>query len=226
MKTKLFVVAVMVAALLFVGCSTFTPMQGNNVLATDNFVVLGRVTLEAATNKSGFNPGGIGSGGEQQEEKATEFAVLAELGLRNNGIQTTASDSDGASPGDGGTAVAPGVQIRLTLKQLQFVLAGTMGALSYDTTSQSTNFMIYGGVGYKLVRTKLFDLSTSVVAGMGGYTTVENVNGKRQDVLRPGFLVGADLLAMLKLGKHLGIYANGLLSTGGIGAKLGVAYRF
>lgn len=54
MKTKLFVVAVMVAALLFVGCSTFTPMQGNNVLATDNFEVLGRVTLEAATNKSGF----------------------------------------------------------------------------------------------------------------------------------------------------------------------------
>jgi len=41
-----------------------------------------------------------------------------------------------------------------------------------------------------------------------------------------GFLVGADLLAMLKLGKHLGIYANGLLSTGGMGAKLGVAYRF
>lgn len=173
-----------------------------------------------------FNPGGIGSGGEQQEEKATEFAVLAELGLRHSGIQTTASDSDGASPGDGGTAVAPGVQIRLTLKQLQFVLAGTMGALSYDTTSQSTNFMIYGGVGYKLVRTKLFDLSTSVVAGMGGYTTVENVNGKRQDVLRPGFLVGADLLAMLKLGKHLGVYANGLLSTGGLGAKLGVAYNF
>ena len=174
----------------------------------------------------GFNPGGIGSGEEQEEEKTTEFTVLAELGLRNNGIQTTTSDSDGASPGDGGIAVAPGVQIRLTLKQLQFVLAGTMGALSYDTTSQSTNFMIYGGVGYKLVRTKLFDLSTSVVAGMGGYTTVENVNGKRQDVLRPGFLVGADLLAMLKLGKHLGIYANGLLSTGGMGAKLGVAYRF
>lgn len=173
----------------------------------------------------GFNPGGIGSS-EEQEEKTTEFAVLAELGLGNNGIQTTGSDSDGASSGDGGIAVVPGVQIRLTLKQLQFILAGTMGALSYDTTSQSTNFMIYGGVGYKLVRTKLFDLSTSVVAGMGGYTTVENVDGKRQDVLRPGFLVGADLLAMLKLGKHLGIYANGLLSTGGMGAKLGVAYRF
>ncbi len=172
-----------------------------------------------------FNPGGVGSS-EEQEEKTTEFAVLAELGLRNSGIQATDSDSDGASPGGGGIPAAPGVQIRLALKQLQFTLAGTMGALSYDTTSQSTDFMIYGGVGYKLVRTKLFDLSTSVVAGMGGYTTVENVNGKRQDALRPGFLVGADLLAMLKLGKHLGIYANGLLSTGGMGAKLGVAYRF
>lgn len=174
----------------------------------------------------GFNPGGIGAGGEQ-EEKTTEFALLAELGLRHNGIQTTDSDSDGASAGDGGIAVAPGVQIRLSLKQLQFLLAGTMGALSHDITSQSTDFMIYGGVGYKLVRTKFFDLSTSVVAGLGGYTTVEkNVNGKRQDVLRPGFLVGADLLAMVKLGKRLGVYANGLLSTGGMGVKLGVAYRY
>lgn len=174
----------------------------------------------------GFNPGGIGSGAEQEEEETTEFAVLAELGLQNNGIQTTDGDSDGASAGDGGIGVVPGVQIRLSLKQLQFLLAGTMGALSYDITSQSTNFMIYGGVGYKLVRAKFFDLSTSVVAGLGGYTTVENVNGKRQDVLRPGFLVGADLLAMVKLGKHLGIYANGLLSTGGMGVKLGVAYRY
>ncbi len=173
----------------------------------------------------GFTPDEIDSE-DGQEEKTTEFAVLAELGLQNNGIQATGSDSDGASSGDGGIGVAPGVQIRLTLKQLQFILAGTMGALSYDTTSQSTNSMIYGGVGYKLVHTKLFDLSTSVVAGMGGYTTIKNINGKRQDVLRPGFLIGADLLAMLKLGKHLGIYANGLLSTGGMGAKLGVAYRF
>ncbi|MBQ7365963.1 MAG: hypothetical protein IKA80_10055 [Spirochaetaceae bacterium] len=56
MKTKLFVVAVMVAALLFVGCSTFTPIQGSSVVVTahTNFEVLGRVTLEAATNKSGF----------------------------------------------------------------------------------------------------------------------------------------------------------------------------
>ena len=101
-----------------------------------------------------------------------------------------------------------------------------MGALSYDTTSQSTDFMIYGGVGYKLVHTNFFDLSTSVVAGMVRYTTVDIVNGERQDVLRPGFLVGADLLAMLRLGNHFGIYANGLLSTGGLGAKLGIAYNF
>ena len=54
MKTKFFVVAVLAAALLFAGCSTFTPMQGNNVLATDNFEVLGRVTLESSTDRSGF----------------------------------------------------------------------------------------------------------------------------------------------------------------------------
>ena len=172
-----------------------------------------------------FNPGGISSESEQ-EEKNTEFAVLAELGLRHNGIQTTDSASEGASSGNGGVAAAPGVQIRLTLDQLQFTLAGTMGALSYDTTSQSTDFMIYGGVGYKLVHTNFFDLSTSVVAGMVGYTTVDIVNGERQDVLRPGFRVGADLLAMLRLGNHFGIYANGLLSTGGLGAKLGIAYNF
>lgn len=56
MKTKFFVVAVMVAALLFAGCSTFTPMQGSNVVVTahTNFEVLGRVTVEARTDRSGF----------------------------------------------------------------------------------------------------------------------------------------------------------------------------
>ena len=186
-----------------------------------------------------FNPGGISSESEQ-EEKNTEFAVLAELGLRHNGIQTTDSASDGASSGNGGVAAAPGVQIRLTLDQLQFTLAGTMGALSYDTTSQSTDFMIYGGVGYKLVHTNFFDLSTSVVAGYGaiwdserksysysgyysGYYDYGNDYVSRS---KEGFLVGADLLAMLRLGNHFGIYANGLLSTGGLGAKLGIAYNF
>ena len=46
----------MVAALLFVGCSTFTPIQGSSVVVTahTNFEVLGRVTVEARTDKSGF----------------------------------------------------------------------------------------------------------------------------------------------------------------------------
>lgn len=54
MKTKFFVVAVLALALLFVGCSSFTPIQGNNVLATDNFEVLGRVTMESESDRSGF----------------------------------------------------------------------------------------------------------------------------------------------------------------------------
>ena len=173
----------------------------------------------------GFNPGGIGAEKKQSEKKSVEFAVLAELGVRNNGIDAPQSQSDGASAGNGGIAVAPGVQARLTVKRLQFTVAGNLGTLSYDITSQSTDFMVYGGVGYQLVDTKRFDLSASVIAGMGGYTTVEHT-GKRQDVLRPGFLIGGDLLAMLRLGKYFGIYANGLLSTGGIGAKLGIAWHF
>ena len=56
MKTKFFVVAVLAAALLFAGCSTFTPMQGSNVVVTahTNFEVLGRVTVESRTDRSGF----------------------------------------------------------------------------------------------------------------------------------------------------------------------------
>ncbi len=56
MKIKFFVVAVLAAALLFVGCSTFTPIQGSSVVVTahTNFEVLGRVTVEARTDKSGF----------------------------------------------------------------------------------------------------------------------------------------------------------------------------
>ena len=55
MKTKLFVVAVLAAALVFSGCST-APIQGSSVVVTahTNFEVLGRVTMEFRKNRSGF----------------------------------------------------------------------------------------------------------------------------------------------------------------------------
>lgn len=172
----------------------------------------------------GFNPGGIGSSGEQ-EEKTTEFAVLA--GYSGVGHSEV-----------GGIAFAPSIQLRLTAKRLQFTIDGTYAEDKRESSTPGV-FMAYGGLGYQLVKTKAFYLSASVVAG---YSTIWRNNIRETSYSyngyyssnydnyvsrsKEGFLVGADLLAMLKLGKHLGIYANGLLSTGGMGAKLGVAYRF
>lgn len=171
-----------------------------------------------------FNPGGIGSSGEQ-EEKTTEFAVLA--GYSGVGHSEV-----------GGIAFAPSIQLRLTAKRLQFTIDGTYAEDKRESSTPGV-FMAYGGLGYQLVKTKAFYLSASVVAG---YSTIWRNNIRETSYSyngyyssyydnyvsrsKEGFLVGADLLAMLKLGKHLGIYANGLLSTGGMGAKLGVAYRF
>ena len=54
MKKKIFLFLFL--STLFVGCKTFTtPIQGNNVLATDNFDVLGRVSLETNQLSSGYN---------------------------------------------------------------------------------------------------------------------------------------------------------------------------
>lgn len=53
MKGKFFAVVLLVA-LCLVGCSTFQPVQGNNIVATDNIEVLGRVTLECPANDAGF----------------------------------------------------------------------------------------------------------------------------------------------------------------------------
>lgn len=176
----------------------------------------------------GFNPGGTGSSGEQQE-KTTEFAVLAGY----SGV--THSDV-------GKIAFAPSIQLRLAAKRFQFMVDGTY-VEDNDSSSSPGIFLMYGGLGYQLIKSKAFDFSASVVAGYSSiwrnnipsdsyygydsyygsyYTRDTSTDSKSWN----GFLVGADLLAMLKLGKHLGIYANGLLSTGGMGAKLGVAYRF
>ena len=54
MKATLFTAAALAAALLFAGCSTIIPMQGNNVLATDNFEVLGRITIHSESHEAGF----------------------------------------------------------------------------------------------------------------------------------------------------------------------------
>lgn len=169
----------------------------------------------------GFNPGRIGAGGEQ-EEKTTEFAVLAGY----SGV--THSDV-------GKIAFAPSVQLRLTAKRFQFMADGTY--INDDPSSSSPGiFMMYGGLGYQLIKSKAFDFSASVVAGYGSiwrnnirsdsYYSYYGRDVSTYSKSKDGFLVGADLLAMVKLGKRLGVYANGLLSTGGIGAKLGVAYRF
>lgn len=51
---KVFFVAIFGAAAL-VGCSTFTPLQGTPpVGVTENCIVLGRVTVDAKTDKSGY----------------------------------------------------------------------------------------------------------------------------------------------------------------------------
>lgn len=50
---KVLCAAVFGAAVL-AGCSTFAPLQGNNVSVTQNATVLGRVTVDAKSDKSGF----------------------------------------------------------------------------------------------------------------------------------------------------------------------------
>ena len=173
----------------------------------------------------GFNPGGIGADEKQAEEKSVEFAVLAGYsGVGHSEIS--------------GIAFAPSIQLRLTTERFQFTVDGTY----WEPTTQGDIkvIMVYGGLGYQLVKAKAFNLSASVVAGYsyikgygttlypyysggyysGGYYYYQRVN------TTAGFLIGGDLLAMLRLGEHFGIYANGLLSTGGIGAKLGIAWHF
>lgn len=192
----------------------------------------------------GFNPGGIGSGGEQQEEKATELAVLAGYSMSFHEGKASSEGSYHYSGNDWKAAFAPSLQLRLTVNRFQFMVDGTWNAFLDLNNQDAKAFMAYGGAGYQLVNNKRLSLSASVVAGFRSTWWSENSNSgsssysygssysssySDSNQLKydgAGFLVGADLLAMLKLGKHLGIYANGLLSTGGIGAKLGVAYRF
>lgn len=189
----------------------------------------------------GFNPGGIDSGEEQEEEKTTEFAVLAGYSLSFHEGKASSSSGSGfvRSGNDWGAAFAPSVQLRFTVNRFQFMVDGTWNSF-LDLEEQAVKaVMFYGGAGYQLVNNQRFSLSASVVAGWRSnwwsensysasysysYGSYSDRNQFKYD--GSGFLVGADLLAMLKLGKHLGIYANGLLSTGGMGAKLGVAYRF
>lgn len=168
-----------------------------------------------------FNPGGISSE-SKQEEKNTEFAVLAGYsGIGHSEV--------------GGIAFAPSIQLRLTAKRFQFTIDGTYAEDKWESSTPGV-FMAYGGLGYQLIKAEAFNLSASVVAGYSsiwrnniresnysysGYYDYSNVSRSKT-----GFLVGADILAMLRLGNHFGIYANGLLSTGGLGAKLGIAYNF
>ena len=168
-----------------------------------------------------FNPGGISSE-SKQEEKNTEFAVLAGYsGIGHSEV--------------GGIAFAPSIQLRLTAKRFQFTIDGTYAEDKWESSTPGV-FMAYGGLGYQLIKAEAFNLSASVVAGYSsiwrnniresnysyrGYYDYSNVSRSKT-----GFLVGADILAMLSLGNHFGIYANGLLSTGGLGAKLGIAYNF
>ena len=195
----------------------------------------------------GLNPGGIGSGEEQEEEKTTEFTVLAGYSLSFHEGEASHSGGGGSYSGnDWGAAFAPSVQLRLAVNRLQFMVDGTWNSF-LDLEEQAVKaVMFYGGAGYQLVNNQRFSLSASVVAGWrsnwwsansgssysydsysyGSYSYGSYSDRNQLKYNGSGFLVGADLLAMLKLGKHLGIYANGLLSTGGMGAKLGVAYRF
>lgn len=168
-----------------------------------------------------FNPGGISSE-SKQEEKNTEFAVLAGYsGIGHSEV--------------GGIAFAPSIQLRLTAKRFQFTIDGTYAEDKWESSTPGV-FMAYGGLGYQLIKAEVFNLSASVVAGYSsiwrnniresnysysGYYDYSNVSRSKT-----GFLVGADILAMLRLGNHFGIYANGILSTGGLGAKLGIAYNF
>lgn len=46
--------AVVFGAVVLAGCSTFTPIKENNVPLTQNLTVLGRVKVEAKTEKSGY----------------------------------------------------------------------------------------------------------------------------------------------------------------------------
>lgn len=168
-----------------------------------------------------FNPGGFASTGEQKE-KTTDFSVL--VGYSGIGHSEV-----------GGIAFAPSIQLRLTAKRFQFTIDGTYAEDKWESSTPGV-FMAYGGLGYQLIKAEAFNLSASVVAGYSsiwrnnirersysysGYYDYSNVSRSKT-----GFLVGADILAMLRLRNHFGIYANGLLSTGGIGAKLGVAWYF
>ena len=47
-------IGLLLLALVLVGCTTVQPVQGNTVLATDDFEVLGRVTKECPLGEAGF----------------------------------------------------------------------------------------------------------------------------------------------------------------------------
>ncbi len=51
---SLFVAATVSIAVAFSGCASYVPLQGNNVSISNNVEVLGRVTVERETNKSGY----------------------------------------------------------------------------------------------------------------------------------------------------------------------------
>ena len=53
MKIKAIILSLLLA-LVLVGCTTVQPVQGNTVLATDDFEVLGRVTKECPLGEAGF----------------------------------------------------------------------------------------------------------------------------------------------------------------------------
>ncbi|WP_191016003.1 hypothetical protein [Treponema zioleckii] len=53
-KSILGILSAAVLATAFFGCSSVVPLQGNNTAATNQLKVLGRVTVERPTNKSGY----------------------------------------------------------------------------------------------------------------------------------------------------------------------------
>ena len=159
----------------------------------------------------GFNPGGIGADEEQAEEKSVEFAVLA-----------------GVSFGFGNLDAAPSAQLRLTVNRLQFMVDGTYMTYSSEGSYTVTGLgkitatisdevlMVYGGVGYQLIDTEPFDLSASVVAGYGKTQHSDHRSNDSRVLTNDidgeeGLVLGVDILAMLRLGEHFGIFVNGLL---------------
>ena len=106
------------------------------------------------------------------------------------------------------------LHLRLTVNRIQFLVNGTY---SRKTIDSSHNYMVFGGVGYHLVNAEKFTLTGSVVAG---YTNVAE--------LFKFFTYGVEFLAMLRTGKHFGIYAAATFTNLAVMPELeaGVAYNF